>query len=764
MKPIHIPRPIRSLLSTAPVALAALLALATTVRAQTDNFDSGGLNPAAGWSQVTNPNFPYSSSFPTDVFGGHAFRLQAFVPLIYSSGSGTTRAAAVVTNVTYTDFYVAVDLVNWNSSTDTSTNDQFISLLARASGVDIGLLDAMVLLFQPNNRTQTSPPGPSVGALSVGWITGGSLAFLADPGAIPCNFTYVGMVPGHSYRLVFQGTGNEFTGRVYDLQDLTSPLMTVIGDNSIGAALFGSSPPTSGYSGICVANGDTAGVADATFDNFVAASAPPTSVSAPAVPHGLAGAPQVVNRTPASWSNFYSPAGGITFNATTLTTTNSINTNAIHLILNGIDVSSSLTITGPATNATVSFGGLGSKWGLASNCVYDASIQLQDMAGHTITNVWTFDTFSDAYLASANCLNIECEDYDYGGGQFIDNPAPSGFATNDNYATTGYWFPLYAGPSSIGYVCQIGNPANAGDPNYTGIPPFDFYADNKKPDYGGTFADIPQCEFRVAPGAANGDSVGTEEGAVFDIYGWHDLTQTFYGRKYDMLRQKYSSWTNNVQEYLVMATQGGDWFNYTRTFDGSQYYNVYLRHACAGSQQLNLYQIVGTDPTATTNYLGTFFGTNAMLWNFRYAPLLDTNNNALAVVNLTDVNTLRLEVGWFTPTNATANSTKDGLALNYLAFVPAGGAQLVTNVVYSTTNIITSISNNHNGTFTLNARGTPGAQYYMVTSGSIKASMTNWTALASSTNTASSPGGTWSCTVSGSAPAYYRSVAVNPHP
>jgi hypothetical protein len=214
-----------------------------------------------------------------------------------------------------------------------------------------------------------------------------------------------------------------------------------------------------------------------------------------------------------------------------------------------------------------------------------------------------------------------------------------------------------------------------------------------------------------------------------------------------------------------MATQGGDWFNYTRTFDGSQYYNVYLRHACAGSQQLNLYQIVGTDPTATTNYLGTFFGTNAMLWNFRYAPLLDTNNdNALAVVNLTDVNTLRLEVGWFTPTNATANSTSDGLALNYLAFVPAGGAQLVTNVVYSTTNIINSISNNHNGTFTLNVRGTPGAQYYMVTSGSIKASMTNWTALASSTNTASSPGGTWSCTVSGSAPAYYRAVALNPHP
>ena len=468
---------------TRVTALAAFLALATTVGAQTDNFDSGGLNPAAGWAQVTNPNFPYSNSFPADVFGGHAFRLQAGVPLSYSEGTGTARAAAVVTNVTYTDFYVAVDLVNWNSSTDTSTNDQYISLLARASGVDSGVLDGLILLFQPNNSTQTSPPGPSVAILATGWIIGGDVKTFpakgGSTGLVPSSYAEVVLIPGHSYRLVFQGTGNEFTGYVYDLQDLTSPLMTVIGDDSLGTALDDLPPPTSGYSGITVANGDAAGVADATFDNFVAAAAPPATVSPPATPHGLAGAPQVVNRVPASWANFHPAASGITFNATTLTTTNAINTSAIGLILNGIDVSSSLTITGPATNATVSFGGLGSTWGLASNCVYDASIILQDtnVPPHIITNSWTFDTFSDAYLASANCLNIECEDYDYGGGQFIDNPAPSGFATNDNYANTAtfpFSTPLYADPSDIGYVTKLGNPANPGDHNYNGTPPLRF--------------------------------------------------------------------------------------------------------------------------------------------------------------------------------------------------------------------------------------------------------------------------------------------------
>ena len=132
-------------------------------------------------------------------------------------------------------------------------------------------------------------------------------------------------------------------------------------------------------------------------------------------------------------------------------------------------------------------------------------------------------------------------------------------------------------------------------------------------------------------------------------------------------------------------------------------------------------------------------------------------------MNLSGVNTLRLEVSWFNPTTRTANSTTDGLALNYLAFVPEGGAQLVTNVIYSTTNRLTSVVKS-GSSFIVNALGTPGAQYYMVTSHSITNHMTNWTPVAGSTNTASTPNGTWSCTVSGSAPSYYRSVAVNPHP
>jgi hypothetical protein len=89
---------------------------------------------------------------------------------------------------------------------------------------------------------------------------------------------------------------------------------------------------------------------------------------------------------------------------------------------------------------------------------------------------------------------------------------------------------------------------------------------------------------------------------------------------------------------------------------------------------------------------------------------------------------------------------------------------VVTVVTCSGTNRVQSISNNHNGTFTLNFVGTPGAKYYVVASGSINAHMADWIPVLGSTNTASSQDGTWSCVVSDPAPTYYRPVAVNPVP
>jgi autotransporter-associated beta strand protein len=100
-------------------------------------------------------------------------------------------------------------------------------------------------------------------------------------------------------------------------------------------------------------------------------------------------------------------------------------------------------------------------------------------------------------------------------------------------------------------------------------------------------------------------------------------------------------------------------------------------------------------------------------------------------------------------------------------FLTSTGAlnQVVTNsIIYSTTNIILSIANNNDGTFTLNLLGTPGAQYYLVSSPDVSLPLKTWSALTGSTNTATTPNGLWSFIVSNAEPAFYRSAAINPAP
>jgi hypothetical protein len=100
-------------------------------------------------------------------------------------------------------------------------------------------------------------------------------------------------------------------------------------------------------------------------------------------------------------------------------------------------------------------------------------------------------------------------------------------------------------------------------------------------------------------------------------------------------------------------------------------------------------------------------------------------------------------------------------------FLTSTGAlnQVVTNSInYSTTNIILSILNNNDGTFTLNLLGTPGAQYYLISSTDLSLPFNAWSAVTGSTNIATTPDGLWSFVVSNSSPSFYRSAAIHPSP
>jgi hypothetical protein len=66
----------------------------------------------------------------------------------------------------------------------------------------------------------------------------------------------------------------------------------------------------------------------------------------------------------------------------------------------------------------------------------------------------------------------------------------------------------------------------------------------------------------------------------------------------------------------------------------------------------------------------------------------------------------------------------------------------------------------------LSLLGTPGAQYYIVSSPNVALPMSSWIAIGNSTNAASNLNGLWSFTVvvSNNFPAFFPSVAINPPP
>jgi hypothetical protein len=568
------------------------------------------------------------------------------------------RSLSILTNRIYTNFYAAVDVVSWNTNQDC---DEVIGILGRVDtiaklqtgGPSCMTWDQRLHMKRSylDDNAHTGPLGArdQMNLFSLFGI-GGTMDLNAAWGqTFTTTITGFRWEPGHAYRMIMIATNNPsssyetITGIIYDLNDLTQPLLVMSADSSRGGG-NGIACPASGYVGVFAWKYQTPDVdtsVDATFDNFVVSDLIPTDLPAPAIAHPVPGAPQVVNRSPVSYGNFYPASSGITFNATTLTTTNTVNSGAIRLYLNGVDVSSGLSISGFATNLSVSY------LGLASNAVYDARIELQDAIGRKTTNVFTFDTFSETYLASALAKNIECEDYDFQSGQFIDNPPASGYATNDTSQTS----PING--SGVGYL------------DLHGIAGTDFF------DYDSVSVHTYEKEFRFVD--SMNDPVGTQQGDYADIFvsltgsqlcdGPNCVPGVYGVRYFDTQRAKYSSLNPALEEYSVRRTEGGEWLNYTRIFSASNYYNVYLRAACGLAQPVRLDQIaIGP----TINALGTFNVPSTFFLNHnRYTPLTDTNGH-LAVVNLNGTNTVRLTIA-----SIQSENTKQGLSMNYMAFVPA---------------------------------------------------------------------------------------------
>ena len=110
---------------------------------------------------------------------------------------------------------------------------------------------------------------------------------------------------------------------------------------------------------------------------------------------------------------FVNPGDGITFTATSPSGF-TINNNAIQLIVNGVDVSGSLAISGSASSKNVAY------LGLQSNLTYTASITVTDSFNFTASANTTFQT---TWVGIEPVTYLwEAEDYNFTNGMFINNP------------------------------------------------------------------------------------------------------------------------------------------------------------------------------------------------------------------------------------------------------------------------------------------------------------------------------------------------------
>lgn len=271
-----------------------------------------------------------------------------------------------------------------------------------------------------------------------------------------------------------------------------------------------------------------------------------------------------------------------------------INSGNIHLHLNGLDMTSQLSIAS----------GAGGTWNcslpIGSNKIYSATIDVTNNTSLSSRFPINFDTFTQ------NNFMWEAEDFDFNGGQFIDNPQPSGDTTITSGTATGT-------PEANSYYFYPGG--NSANVSVYGV---DFTTQAS--------ADGGNHNYRPF------DDAGTEVTA-------------------DYLRQKFVDAQTalsdpNVGDFDLGWWNGGWWLNYTRTYPSGQYY-VYGRLA-GGNGAFNgttLSRITSGGGTTNTNVLGSFADPGANGWqSWHWVPLFDTNNRP-AIISLSGVTTLRATSG-----------------------------------------------------------------------------------------------------------------------
>jgi regulation of enolase protein 1 (concanavalin A-like superfamily) len=228
-------------------ALVVCMAFSCSVKAQSDNFDDGNDTANPTWSHydpigdfIGIPNGSWT--FP----GSNTYRLQADASP--DPGVGPGRIASTLTNV-YSDFYTTVDVVDWDD-----TLDQAFGILARLENVGLGTTTGYVFTYQELDHT-----------VSISRIANEVATDLTG------TSTSITLFRTNHYRFVFTGQGTNFVGWIYQLPDISAPIVVVSGSDSTYS---------NGIGGLLVFDNSSGGggIADATYDNYFAATHEPPPV------------------------------------------------------------------------------------------------------------------------------------------------------------------------------------------------------------------------------------------------------------------------------------------------------------------------------------------------------------------------------------------------------------------------------------------------------------------------------------------------------
>lgn len=315
-----------------------------------------------------------------------------------------------------------------------------------------------------------------------------------------------------------------------------------------------------------------------------------------------ASTPVVVSGLTPDGSVLMSGTNKLSFTATSVS---GVNASGIKVSVKGVDVSSSLTFTPTAGGQIVTYTNLPVNPTLIQQSIINGvnvGISVTDVGGIVATNSYVYDAFTP------NNFTWEAEDYDFGGGMYIDNPVYT-----------------FVGPDVNTYYQEVTPYVNITDANDNGnlSGPNRVYRDP---------SENVETEYSLGNGNNGGNSIG------------------------ELMRQKVLdafAITNITRDVNVGYFDGGvgsglpNWMNYTRTYP-SGVYNAYLRVADGGGAiATSLDQVTsgwGTSSQTTTN-IGTFSFVNTGGWDtFAWVPLRDVNGNLIRVT-VAGVNTIRLTAG-----------------------------------------------------------------------------------------------------------------------